>query len=167
MRSTRGKQLQVTLRLMGVLRLPFAIGATGERHVTTAAVAARQARNSALKAGRLRSAPLVLAAAVCVLPAAFSSARAQLVVTAPDGQPAKLFHPRTLLPQEVSPTEDATHVSVVPLSSTGNLVYQGGPVMVTDAVYTIYWAPAGHPIPTTYKTLLNRYFTDIGGSAFY
>lgn len=55
----------------------------------------------------------------------------------------------------------------VRLPVAGNLVYFGGPVMHTLRAYTIFWAPAGHPIDSGYQTLLNRYLSDIGGSSFY
>jgi len=52
-------------------------------------------------------------------------------------------------------------------SGSGNLTYHNGPVMLSNNTYAIYWAPAGHPISSTYQTLLNRYFTDVGGTSFF
>lgn len=53
------------------------------------------------------------------------------------------------------------------LPTSGNLQYYNGPVMHTLQAYTIFWAPAGHPIDSGYQNLLNRYFGDVGGSGFY
>ncbi|HZS90129.1 MAG TPA: hypothetical protein VFE42_21855 [Chloroflexota bacterium] len=50
----------------------------------------------------------------------------------------------------------------------GNLIYHGGPVMRTNSTtYSIFWQPAGTYMSPTYKTLVNRYFGDVGGSALY
>lgn len=52
--------------------------------------------------------------------------------------------------------------------SGSNLVYHGGPVMrMTSIAYTIFWQPSGVYMSPTYKTLIDRYFTDVGGSALY
>lgn len=54
-----------------------------------------------------------------------------------------------------------------PESSTSNLTYNGGPVMPTTVTYTIFWAPANHPIDSNYQALINRFFADVGGSSLY
>jgi hypothetical protein len=51
--------------------------------------------------------------------------------------------------------------------STANMVYHGGPIMPTMAVYSIYWVPPGRSVAPAYQSLLNRYFQDVGGSALY
>jgi hypothetical protein len=51
-------------------------------------------------------------------------------------------------------------------SSTTNMTYHGGPTQQTVAAYTIFWSPNG-TISSSYRTLINRYFQDIGGSSFY
>ncbi|HZS29807.1 MAG TPA: hypothetical protein VFA37_00970 [Gaiellaceae bacterium] len=45
--------------------------------------------------------------------------------------------------------------------ASGSLDYNGGPVMPTNTVYTIYWAPSGYQFPDGYSANLNRYFTDL------
>ncbi len=57
--------------------------------------------------------------------------------------------------------------SAVGFASTANMTYHGGSVMQTVTAYAIYWAPPPHSIPNTYQTLLNRWFTDVGGSSLY
>src|SRR5438309_1128012 len=43
-----------------------------------------------------------------------------------------------------------------------NLLYHaGGSVMTGNAVYVIYWSPAGFQIPDSYQTLINRFFGDV------
>src|ERR1700674_510677 len=51
-------------------------------------------------------------------------------------------------------------------SSTTNMTYHGGPTQQTVTAYTIFWSPHG-TISSSYRTLINRYFQDIGGSSFY
>jgi len=48
-----------------------------------------------------------------------------------------------------------------------NVVYHGGSVTRTSTVYTIYWGPPPDTIPDSYQTLIDRWFTDVGGSALY
>jgi hypothetical protein len=43
----------------------------------------------------------------------------------------------------------------------------GGPVEVTSTNYLIYWEPAGSTVSSTYHTLINRFFDDVGGSTLY
>ena len=51
---------------------------------------------------------------------------------------------------------------------TKNLKYYGGQVMVAGSTtYAIYWVPAGHSVDPNYESLINRYFSDIGGSSFF
>jgi hypothetical protein len=53
--------------------------------------------------------------------------------------------------------------------ASGSLDYNGGPVMRTNTVYTIFWAPAsgqaapsgGFTFPPGYQTGMNKYFTDL------
>jgi hypothetical protein len=51
-------------------------------------------------------------------------------------------------------------------SSTTNMTYHSGPTQQTGAAYTIFWSPSG-TISSNFRTLINRYFQDIGGSSFY
>lgn len=54
------------------------------------------------------------------------------------------------------------------LNGGGNLKYWGGRVMQPGSTsYGIYWVPSGFSIDAQYSTLVNRYFSDIGGSTFY
>jgi hypothetical protein len=48
-----------------------------------------------------------------------------------------------------------------------NLQYHGGPVMLTSSVYNIYWVPPPHVISSTYQQLIDRWFSDVGGSSMY
>jgi hypothetical protein len=51
-------------------------------------------------------------------------------------------------------------------SSTTNMSYHSGPTQQTLVAYTIFWSPHSS-ISSSYQTLINRYFQDIGGSSFY
>jgi len=41
------------------------------------------------------------------------------------------------------------------------LVYHGGPVMLTNKTYTIFWKPAGYTMAPGYDTTINQYFADV------
>ena len=45
--------------------------------------------------------------------------------------------------------------------TAGSLYYNGGPVMTTNSVYTIYWQPPGYQFPAGYADNLNQYFRDL------
>jgi hypothetical protein len=45
--------------------------------------------------------------------------------------------------------------------ASGSLDYNGGPVMTTNNVYTIYWQPTGYQFPKNYASNINTYFTDL------
>jgi IPT/TIG domain len=45
------------------------------------------------------------------------------------------------------------------------LIYGGGPVMRTNKTYAIYWVPAGYSVSANYKTLIDRYFTDVAAAS--
>jgi hypothetical protein len=51
-------------------------------------------------------------------------------------------------------------------STKANMSYHSGPTQQTLIAYTIFWSPHG-TISSNYRTLINRYFQDIGGSSFY
>jgi len=52
-------------------------------------------------------------------------------------------------------------------ASIDDVTYHNGSVMLSHAAYTIFWVPTGHSISAGYQTLINRWFTDIGGSSFF
>jgi len=56
--------------------------------------------------------------------------------------------------------EMGTQVSNSPPAS-GSLYYNGGPIMPTNTVYTIFWAPPGYSFPSGYENNLNQYFKDV------
>ncbi len=58
------------------------------------------------------------------------------------------------------------HRQILPQGPSDNLSYNGGPVIYTLAAYTIFWNPHG-TISADYQNLLNRYFSDVGGSSVY
>jgi len=76
---------------------------------------------------------------------------------------------RTPIHRFAPPQGQAADAGVCTLSDSpptnGNLSYGGGPVMTTTTAYTIFWSP-NNTLSATYRTLLNRYFQDIGGTAF-
>ncbi len=53
----------------------------------------------------------------------------------------------------------------VPRSGVNNLLYNGGPVMHSDANYAIYWEPSGYSTSSTYKSIVNGYFSNVGSAS--
>ncbi|MDX6224549.1 MAG: Phosphate-induced protein 1 conserved region [Frankiales bacterium] len=47
------------------------------------------------------------------------------------------------------------------------LMYGGGEVELTNTNYAIFWEPAGHASSASYKSLIQRWFNDVGGSALF
>jgi hypothetical protein len=45
--------------------------------------------------------------------------------------------------------------------ASGSLYYNGGPVMTTNKVYTIYWQPPGYQFPSGYAANIDQYFKDL------
>lgn len=45
--------------------------------------------------------------------------------------------------------------------ASGSLDYNGGPVMRTNKVYTIYWQPSGYQFPSGYSAEINGYFKNL------
>jgi hypothetical protein len=60
----------------------------------------------------------------------------------------------------IIPVHGSIHAAGGP-SGGGNLSYHQGPVMHTNNVYVIYWAPAGYSVSSTYQSRINRFFTDV------
>ncbi len=53
-------------------------------------------------------------------------------------------------------------------TSTPKLRYHGGPVMQAQEVsYAIFWEPSGWTVSSTYNSLIERWFGDVGGSVLY
>jgi PKD repeat protein len=50
-------------------------------------------------------------------------------------------------------------------SSSGQLAYNGGPVVHASAPYLIVWTPPGHSLPSGAQSLLSRYFTDVAADS--
>ncbi len=48
-----------------------------------------------------------------------------------------------------------------------HVTWHGGPVQTTTTSYAIYWDPTGRYMSPTYATLIDRFLTDVGGSAIY
>ncbi|MGB9182750.1 MAG: hypothetical protein WCB67_01690 [Solirubrobacteraceae bacterium] len=50
-------------------------------------------------------------------------------------------------------------------AGTNNLIYNGGPVMHTDANYSIYWAPSGHSFSSNYTATVNTFFANVAAAS--
>jgi hypothetical protein len=65
------------------------------------------------------------------------------------------------------PNPPVRHIrGVVPLvghqvQGSGDLLYNGGPVMTTNKTYAIYWLPSGYTMPSGYQSTINQFFTDV------
>src|SRR5581483_649303 len=45
--------------------------------------------------------------------------------------------------------------------ASGSLDYNGGPIMPTSSVYTIFWQPSGYQFPAGYTSNMNQFFKDL------
>ena len=50
-------------------------------------------------------------------------------------------------------------------ASSQDLTYHGGPVMRVNKTYAIYWIPAGYSVSANYKSLIDRYYTDVAAAS--
>ncbi len=58
--------------------------------------------------------------------------------------------------------------AVKSFASGNNLVYNGGPIMSgTMQSYAIFWEPPGSYVSSSYNSLIQRYFSDVGSSGLY
>lgn len=75
------------------------------------------------------------------------------------------IHGRARTPFGLLGAEGPRARNVSPSSSIAQLVYQGGPVMRSNRVYTIFWQPTlllgANAFPSGYKTVLEEYFTRV------
>jgi hypothetical protein len=59
----------------------------------------------------------------------------------------------------------AYHAKIHPFSfHLRNLRYHGGPVMHTDANYTIFWVPPGYGFPSGYASIINGFFGNVSAA---
>jgi hypothetical protein len=51
------------------------------------------------------------------------------------------------------------------VSGSGQLTYHGGPVMLTNKTYAIFWIPSGYSVSSLYVSLLNQFLTDVAAAS--
>ena len=54
-----------------------------------------------------------------------------------------------------------TGASGTKAASVGDVRWRGGPVLHSEHPYLVFWAPAGHSIPSSSRTVLARYMSDV------
>jgi hypothetical protein len=59
----------------------------------------------------------------------------------------------------------APSASALRVSTSGDLLYYGGPIVHQSAPYLIFWAPIGESIPASSRSLFIRYFTDVAADS--
>jgi hypothetical protein len=98
------------------------------------------------------------------------AAAAALVGAAPatsDSTPSIPFHARIgnilgmVPPVELASRTTSNGAISNNAPASGSLYYNGGPVMTTSTVYTIYWQPPGYQFPSGYAGNLDGYFKDL------
>jgi hypothetical protein len=92
-----------------------------------------------------------LAIAVAVVPAAASNG-----FSPSHGHMGGIVPAHSVAPQPACPVSGC---------GSGDLHWNGGPVMHTNKTYAIYWAPSGYSFPSGYQTLINQYFTDVAADS--
>jgi PKD repeat protein len=108
-------------------------------------------------------------AALVVLCALAPTAGA-VVVRTPDGGSVGVAPRNGVAPSAIPGSVAAAHgAGAVTASTSGssweNLNYQGGPVLHSSDPYLIFWAPGGETIPSSWQTLIERYFTDVAADS--
>lgn len=58
-----------------------------------------------------------------------------------------------------------TGASGAQASSVGDVRWRGGPVLHSEDPYLVFWAPAGHTIPSSSRTVLARYMSDVAADS--
>ena len=96
---------------------------------------------------------LSLTALLLVIASAFP-----VIATAQPQPRTHIFHTRQWHDQ---------HAAAGKPGSANNMNYYGGKVMLSSTNYLIFWIPPNYTVSSTYQSLLERYFKDVGGSAFY
>ena len=103
----------------------------------------------------------LLAAAVAV--AALATVALAGAGTASSDSTTIPFHPRIgkILGMIPPVSEMANGAVTNSAPASGSLYYNGGPIMPTSKVYTIFWAPSGYAFPAGYAANMNQYFKDL------
>ena len=109
-----------------------------------------------------RSTPLVAASALLVLAAALHNPAS--AATPPLAKRVLMKAKATV--QHPVPTDN--RLPLVGAAPVGlPLQYGGGQVELTNTNFAIFWEPAGHESPASYKSLITRFFNDVGGSPLF
>jgi hypothetical protein len=106
---------------------------------------------------RLVAVAFAVSAAVLALG---SSAQATTTSSTSTSFQARIGHIFGMLPPLDTTTASNGQVSNQAPAS-GSLYYNGGPVMTSSTVYTIYWQPSGYQFPNGYIANINQYFKDL------
>lgn len=119
------------------------------------------------------SLPLAILFSMLVVCTLFMSdfARASSIKAAPSGH----LDLQAASPQgaHFAGTRQATRAARSALASVTPLTYHGGPIMQNSTTYAIFWEPSalqdGTPayVSPTYNSLIQQYFTDVGGSGLF
>ena len=109
---------------------------------------------------------IVVAAALTALLGVFGGSATAAHRT---GASATPFSPRVgnisgALPPRTGPDRSGDrYVDLCPCLGSGDLIYRGGPVMLTNRTYNIYWQPTDwvHPFPVGYRQKIDEYLADV------
>lgn len=50
-------------------------------------------------------------------------------------------------------------------STSNNLLYHNGPVLLANKVYAIYWIPSGYSVSSNYVSLINGFFSNVAAAS--
>jgi serine protease len=92
---------------------------------------------------------LALGAAIVALLAGAGSALAQSPEHNPQGKQLGVVEPRGSSGK----------------TRSGGMVYHGGPVMLSNATYLVFWGPSDHPFDAGYVSAINQYFGDVAADS--
>jgi hypothetical protein len=126
--------------------------------------------DTAFTLGAFRGGVRRVASPVCareLLLAALAVATLTLAAVAPSASAALAPKPNShLVGMNMRNRENPAMIpDALGVSTSGDLVYHGGPVVHSSAPYLIFWAPSGDRIPASSRSLLIRYFTDVAADS--
>jgi hypothetical protein len=77
-----------------------------------------------------------------------------------NGPPARVQNVLGMVPSHSQASNNAGGAS-----GFGQLRYHGGPVVHGTTAYAIYWVPSGYSVASDYRSLIDRFFTDVAADS--
>jgi hypothetical protein len=73
------------------------------------------------------------------------------------------FRPGHAIANGLSAVTSGTTGTTAP--NTGDVRWNGGPVLHSEDPYLVFWTPGGHSIPSSSRTVMARYMSDVAAAS--